>query len=1405
LPPVDAPNHETSAPAGDAPPPPPGKETPAIAAVSDSSTGFEGDIVVIEGDASTDSEMIIIDVKDEPPGSSDGEGKGVPVAPPSPPPPPPPPPVNIESAAPLPPPLPAEPIPEPSVAGSEKSGESIQAAQEPPKSPILKSVHFASDTKDPDAGNSKKKKKLLIGKGKPNAFVRLRDPPSPAPQSPREEKKKVIDKVTRKKERRPSILSISSIERKQKKQDEKDKKLKGKKSEPKSGSPSNEDGVAVVDGEPESEVAESVVTVDSADTVSEQQNIVSEEVAPSTPSSSPPLPTQETTPESQEAVVDEATSASPPTPLDPLPSEVEEVASNEALLPSSLPPEEAVPIDGSLAETEQHPIGGSSTEDTPLPPPPSDATVENKEEAADGEVSKEEASQVQSDDGGANDRKEAECIPEVEAEAAGHFVTTEGAHSSAPENIPVPTEEIVLEATVGEGNPSQVESFQPEGTVSLRPTSDDLTNELVELEVVACVHENEEPGIQDTPSSEMALPISNEKLEVESIGAVDDDQPGDSSVKELLEEIPPPIGISGSESTPILVTRLVEDEAPTTSDPADTNVVAEFETEPSNGHDALSGSDEKNDAAPEGKSTVLATTGDSNLSIIPESKDHENDEELSETHSVTETEHESIHETEPPSEKHTEPVASLVSVVNEASEDNKSTTIEDDETKEPVTEETVLEEAPSELPKSTEGAPGGASISTEEPIEEPVEQLVEEPAGGTPKVLTEEHIKEPIGQLTEESAEKAAEESAENAAEEPHDVPTHMSARESTEEPVVEIPTLDEPVPDESIADEPLADEPTAEEPTAEEPTAEEPTAEEPTAEEPTAEEPTAEEPTAEEPTTPVAKSLSVSGDVASEPGCGAKVQSMKEPDTQIEATIESKSPQPIEQVSSLEDDLPTSDDSVQRVSDDGETGAQPNESQPSENLEEASTGTSNESAEVTVEDDWTSTTSSRKGKKKKKARKNKADTRSPTPEAIAPTEDLPAAAPVHVAANVSVEENSQSSTSKVIQDSPDHVENPVMITPDPEATTNIIDAASAESCDAEQSQEAVSAEAKPKFLPTLGVSNPSPETTKKVIPSSKEDGEDVIEAVVTIGDASTQSKGKSSQHNLQRREGPSVSECEDDAASVDVTLESSAQEKNGIVECMHVSEEVDASGQVGTEAQASMGIASGEDTMTQLDDDGSNTIEKETTEVNGAESGDAGVHGDKQDVHEPSVIEDSTNYGDEQPEACANTMNDSVFAEREQGVLQAEEIKLISLTETEIHETFDHGDSEAAQDTTGISYTALEPEVTSQPLDQGAERSSTPEGVLESAQMQSTVPEDVAHAQEEDTEMPIVVASEDPPAAAVSEQCPEPMTFKTTDASERNLAGTHRNFLFLLLSTHVSPFVPRGITRWHFSRVSIV
>ncbi|KAL5121431.1 hypothetical protein ACEQ8H_000502 [Pleosporales sp. CAS-2024a] len=381
-PPVAAPQPDASdTESSDSPPAPESPPTndeevveAAVTVVSGDSTVSKGDPAVIEADAGVASEVMISDVKDEPPGRDDGnEGGAV---------------VEIPAEHPL--PASVDVAPEPSVVGSEKSGESEQAAQEPPKSPVTKFVHFASDAKDPDAGNSKKKKKLLIGKGKPTAFVRVRDPPSPA-TSPKDEKNKAIDKIVKKRERRPSFLSLASVDKKPTKIDGRkltnkdDKKPSNKGGILKSASSESKEEVLEEDDAASVDVTCSVVSEGSVVASMESREDVNEEVALPPPSTSP---VDEPTLEPQELIKDESL---PPTLP---PSEVSEatlvktqkvIEEVEPALSSSPPLEEAAIENDESVEKGPLEGSGDGTDDSPAEDTPAAASSPPDPPVAEGD------------------------------------------------------------------------------------------------------------------------------------------------------------------------------------------------------------------------------------------------------------------------------------------------------------------------------------------------------------------------------------------------------------------------------------------------------------------------------------------------------------------------------------------------------------------------------------------------------------------------------------------------------------------------------------------------------------------------------------------------------------------------------------------------------------------------------------------------------------------------------------------------------------------------------------------------------------------------------------------------------------------------------------------------------------
>ena len=276
--------------------------------------------------------------------SRDAPAPSIPSHPPPPPPPPPPLAPDEELPAcqpvlcPLPPPLPPPPPPppppaelesEPATAGVDENSECQQTLQEPPKSPTEKFVHFASDTKAPDLGKKKsdKWKPKIFGKGKPNAFIRIREPASSAPQpTSAKEDKNVVKKlapvgIIKKTERPSSIHSVSSSEKSPTKdespsstekkpsaegEDEDGKKPRRRKRKKRSSSSPHEDEPAVDNEDSNLESLEASPAVTSTESLG--QISVDEEVAPpsSLPSSEPADGTDEvrsceSAPEEEEA------------------------------------------------------------------------------------------------------------------------------------------------------------------------------------------------------------------------------------------------------------------------------------------------------------------------------------------------------------------------------------------------------------------------------------------------------------------------------------------------------------------------------------------------------------------------------------------------------------------------------------------------------------------------------------------------------------------------------------------------------------------------------------------------------------------------------------------------------------------------------------------------------------------------------------------------------------------------------------------------------------------------------------------------------------------------------------------------------------------------------------------------
>ncbi|KAF2846211.1 hypothetical protein T440DRAFT_246895 [Plenodomus tracheiphilus IPT5] len=180
-------------------------QVPATLEAPPSETPEASDIAQAEDQVEVSTETA--DVKDEPPGPSSPPYATA----------------NSEIAAPstpTPPPPPPTDGPDAPTTGEPSLSASAPPLPPPPVDPVLvsepKSVVVEVVTSD--AASAKKKKKVVVGKGKPNAFVRIRDPAltkTSAPPPPKEDKQKIINPVSimKKTERRGSILSVSSIDK----------------------------------------------------------------------------------------------------------------------------------------------------------------------------------------------------------------------------------------------------------------------------------------------------------------------------------------------------------------------------------------------------------------------------------------------------------------------------------------------------------------------------------------------------------------------------------------------------------------------------------------------------------------------------------------------------------------------------------------------------------------------------------------------------------------------------------------------------------------------------------------------------------------------------------------------------------------------------------------------------------------------------------------------------------------------------------------------------------------------------------------------------------------------------------------------------------------------------------------
>jgi hypothetical protein len=878
-PPLETSSTETSAPLEDESLPPPpvdvGVAVPAVEAAPESSLEAEEGTSPDGEGASANSDIVVIDVKDEPPGSGDVATEGA--APPSPSPPPPPPTEDSESA--LPPPLPTDATPEPSVAGSEKSGESEQAAQEPPKSPNLKFVHFASDTKDPDAGKGKQKRKIH----KPNAFVRMRNPPPPLPTSPKEDKKKVVDKAVKKKERRPSILSLSSIERpklsktddrKQKKSDEKDRKSNSKKSKSKSVLRSDEDGAVIAEAETQPDVDDSVITEDSGDTAIESVEITSDEAPP------PPPPSDEPSSEVPENSTEEA---SPLPPSDPTPPSDgvslggHDTANEEAAPPTSHPPP---PSEDCTIESEAAPLSEVSNQDkditsdspsteetTSLSSAPDEAAGENLEAGA-SDTSVEETS--------------AQPVPPVEAPLASQVEVSEqeGTDEAVENDVTTPESlssgdpvndsgEIIVTESAGESKVDEIEDFveqlyPPPGGASAEQDDAAMEEAPTESEVIASdtvaldeavtqpkdVDEDKAAaGItatDHTPTEELSSPpdvptvesaAASDELPSDNIGTPNGEQPS----PDQASSVPEPELESSAQPDAVVETEThgdatAEEEQPTDVEESASSITPEADQEPTDKVEVTAVGPAEVESESEHSKAVKATDdAESETEVEVANKDEQAKE--ADISAIDNANSEGLKSGEPAAEDSAteesvseEPASEKVAAVEP--------TVEAPASEEPVTEEPVAKESVSEAPAAKE--PATEAPAVEEPAAE--ESAEAEPAAEQP--ATEAPAAEAPAEAEPAEAEPAAEAPATEApaAEEP-------AAEESAaEEPAVEAPAVEAPAAEAPAAEAPAAEAPAAEAPAAEAPAAEAPAKEAPAKEAPAAEAPAKEAPAKEAP-----------------------------------------------------------------------------------------------------------------------------------------------------------------------------------------------------------------------------------------------------------------------------------------------------------------------------------------------------------------------------------------------------------------------------------------------------------------------------------------------------------------------------------------------------------------------------
>ncbi|KAF2133787.1 hypothetical protein P153DRAFT_98715 [Dothidotthia symphoricarpi CBS 119687] len=450
-------------------------EAPTDEIVSEIPQDAEGNTPASSDDVNVEGEARPEDVKDEPPDpdvpppppADDTVQEDAPEAsppaveeqlPPSDPEPPPPPPVEL--------------APEPVDNDDEKSGESEPAAQQPVESPTTpKSVHFASDTKEPDDTSNGKMKKnndkrrlTLTGNFKPSAFVRVREPhasPS-APPSPKADRKR--------KERRSSVSSISSI-------------LKGRSS--RRGSASSADDRSVVDdGDAKSDVLAGADTELPVEETLGGQDVTTEEVA-----SIEPVADAEEAAASDSVVDSESAATDEPAVED------EQTASSEPAVESEPQAEETSP-DAEESVVEEPAADVPETEETAIEEP----TIEEPttEEPATEEPGVEEPA------------TEEPGVEEPTAEESG--AEELAAQESATEEPAAeePTEESSSE-TNAEPEPEETPAPEPCKCLASMSLQNCRTHRLIDATASEPVDEAEDPvepsGTEDASADTPELPV----------------------------------------------------------------------------------------------------------------------------------------------------------------------------------------------------------------------------------------------------------------------------------------------------------------------------------------------------------------------------------------------------------------------------------------------------------------------------------------------------------------------------------------------------------------------------------------------------------------------------------------------------------------------------------------------------------------------------------------------------------------------------------------------------------------------------------------------------------------------------------------------------------------------------------